>query len=204
MRDLGCGIPLDNIQHIFEPFYTTKEQGKGTGLGLAAVYGTIQEHHGTISVYSEVGVGTSFHISLPCAEKDTDALEVDVKIVAGTGLILLVDDEEFIRIVGKHMLEEMGYKVMLAENGLEAFEIFQKHYAEIDVVVMDLIMPEMDGREAFEKIREIDENCKVIISSGFAKNENLKDLIEKGLAGFIRKPYRDFELSQIIAKALKA
>ena len=203
VRDSGCGIPLANLQRIFEPFFTTKEQGEGTGLGLAAVYGTVREHHGTISVYSEEGVGTSFHISLPCSEKGSDVLGIEAEIVAGTGQILLVDDEEFIRIVGKQMLEDMGYKVMLAENGLEAFEVFQKNYADIDAVVMDLIMPKMDGREAFEKIRSIDQNCKVIISSGFAKDENLKDLTEMGLAGFIRKPFRDFELSQILAKVLK-
>lgn len=203
VRDSGSGIPLANLQRIFEPFFTTKEQGEGTGLGLAAVYGTVKEHHGTISVYSEEGVGTSFHISLPCSEKGSDDLRIDAEIVAGTGLILLVDDEEFIRIVGKHMLEDMGYKVMLAENGLEAFEVFQKHAADIDAIVMDLIMPKMDGRETFEKIRAINENCKIIISSGFAKDENLKDLTEMGLAGFIRKPFRDFELSQILAKVLK-
>lgn len=202
IRDTGCGIPLENIQKIFEPFYTTKEQGKGSGLGLSAVYGTVQDHHGAINVYSEVGGGTSFHILLPCSEESVNYKQTATEMLVGSGQILLVDDEEIIRITGESMLKEMGYQVLLAENGQEAVEIFQNQHAEIDLVIMDMIMPEMNGREAFIKMCEIDKNCKVIISSGFAKNESLDELRESGLAGFIRKPYRDFELSQLLTTVL--
>ncbi len=203
IRDTGCGIPLENFQEIFEPFYTTKEKGEGTGLGLAAVYGTVQDHHGAISVCSEVGAGTSFHILLPCSEEGADFKQTDAEVIAGSGLILLVDDEEIIRTTGKHMLEEMGYEVLPAENGREAVEIFEKRHSGIDLVIMDMIMPEMNGREAFMKMKEVDKNCKIVIMSGFAKDESLDKLREFGLTGFIRKPFVDYELSQLLAEVLR-
>jgi len=203
IQDTGCGISSENLQKIFEPFFTTKKQGKGTGLGLAAVYGTVQDHHGAINVYSEVGTGTVFHIYLPCSEKSVQSRQIDAKVIDGSGQILLVDDEEIIRITGKHMLEEMGYSVLLAKNGREAVEIFQERNKSIDLVIMDMIMPEMNGHEAFFKLKKIDKNCKVVISSGFPKNERLDELMKSGLYGFIHKPYRDFELSQLLSKVLK-
>ncbi len=203
IRDTGIGIPLENIQKIFEPFYTTKDQGEGTGLGLAAVYGTVQDHHGVVNVYSEKGVGTSFHIMLPCSESNMEQKKSETGIVKGSGQVLLVDDEELIRVTGKYMLQEMGYSVILAGNGQEALDIFRDNYSEIDIVVMDMIMPKMNGREAFHKMKEIDKNCRVIISSGFAQNESVDELIRSGLSGFIHKPYRDFELSRLMAKVLK-
>jgi len=202
IRDTGCGIPLENIQRIFEPFYTTKDQGEGTGLGLAAVYGAVQEHHGAINVYSEVGRGTSFHMLLPCSEESVAYKEMETEVLSGSGLILLVDDEEIIRITGRHMLEEMGYQVLLAENGRLGVEIFRKKHTEIDLVIMDMIMPEMNGREAFLKMNGIDPNCKVVIASGFTKNESLHELTQAGLAGFIHKPFRVHELSRLLADVL--
>jgi len=203
IRDTGCGIPLENLHKIFEPFYTTRELGKGVGLGLSAVYGTIQKHHGAIIVYSEIGVGTSFQILLPCVKENITPKASNIEVISGSGQILLVDDEELIRITGKFMLEEMGYKVMLAKNGLEAIQIFQENNDEIDVVVMDMIMPEMNGREAFLKMKEININCKVIISSGFTKFESPEELEKLGLAGFLQKPFRYFELSKLLAKILQ-
>lgn len=203
IRDTGCGIPLENIRKIFEPFYTTKGPGEGTGLGLAAVYGTIKDHHGAINVYSEVGTGTAFHIYLPCSEGSIEEEQIKTEVLSGTGKILLVDDEEIIRITGKQMLEEMGYTVLLAENGREAVDLFLKLYSEIDLVIMDMIMPEMNGREAFSKLKEIDKNCKVAFSSGFPKYDSLTELRESGLVGFIQKPYRDYELSGLLAEALE-
>lgn len=204
VRDTGCGIPLEQQQKIFEPFFTTKKQGEGTGLGLAAVYGTVQGHRGAINVYSEVGAGTIFQLFLPCSGEAILPRDASMEVVTGVGKILLVDDENLIRIVGKNMLEEMGYEVFLAENGREAVEIFQKEPAAIDLVILDMIMPEMNGRDTFAKMREIDKNCQVIISSGFSKDESLDELKNLGLAGFIRKPYRDYELSRLVAEVLKA
>ena len=202
IEDTGFGIEKDEIKKIFEPFYTTKDQGKGTGLGLSAVYGIVQDHHGLINVYSEVGIGSSFHIMLPCWNQKLEESKVDTKIMAGTGKVLLVDDEEFIRITGLYMLEEMGYDVIIAKNGTEAVELFEKNYLDIDIVLMDMIMPKMNGSEAFIKMKKIDENCKVVISSGFTKNESLNELNKLGLSGFIRKPFQDFELSKLLVKVL--
>ncbi len=203
IRDTGCGIPAEKLPKIFEPFFTTKKQGEGTGLGLAAVYGTVQAHHGAVNVYSEVGIGTVFHIYLPCSGELVEPRTIiNEEILIGSGLILLVDDEEIIRITGKLMIEEMGYEVMLAKNGREAVDVFQKRHADIDLVIMDMIMPEMNGSEAFMKMKEIDPDCKVVIQSGFSKEEGLSELRKLGLAGFIQKPYRDYELSQLLAKIL--
>ena len=204
VRDTGCGIPQENLSKIFEPFFTTKKQGEGTGLGLASVFGTIQDHHGAINVYSELGTGTVFHLYLPCSVEVVKK-EVHTEVVSfqGSGQILLVDDEELIRATGKYILKNLGYTVTLAKDGLEAVEIFEKQHSEIDLVIMDMIMPKMNGSDAFWKMKAIDEKCKVIISSGFTKDESLSELKKAGLAGFIQKPFRVAELSALLDNVLK-
>lgn len=202
VRDTGCGIPTENLQKIFEPFYTTKKLGKGTGLGLAAVYGMVQDHKGSITVNSIVGKGTSFYINLPCSDSEISPRQMVDNVVTGVGQVLLVDDEEIMRVSGKLLLENLGYEVLLAENGAVAVEVFKEHFTEIDLVLMDMIMPEMNGREAFFKMKEIDESCKVIISSGFAKEGNIAELKSLGLCGFIQKPYRNFELSKVLSEVM--
>ncbi len=204
VHDTGCGIPAENLLKIFEPFFTTSEQGSGTGLGLAAVYGTVQDHMGAINVRSQVGIGTSFKIALPCPGENSHIQQNETSTVTGSGQIMLVDDEELIRVVGKLMLEEMGYSVLLAENGRIAVEIFKEKFAEINLVIMDMIMPEMNGREAFTKMREIHESCKVIISSGFSKSKDIEALMNEGLSGFIQKPYRNSELSQLLVQVMSS
>jgi len=205
VRDTGCGIDINHINKIFEPFFTTKEQGMGSGLGLSTVYGTIQGHHGVITVYSEIGTGTVFHIYLPNtneAEHDKTQNISEEEILTGSGIILLVDDEEIIRKTGSHILNEMGYEVLTAENGLEAVKIFNDGHNNIDLIITDMIMPIMNGREAFYKFKEIDASCKVIISSGFTRDENLDELKQSGLSGFIKKPFKSAELGQLIRKIL--
>jgi PAS domain S-box-containing protein len=201
VNDTGCGIPPENIQKIFEPFFTTREQGKGSGLGLASVHGIVRTHHGAISVSSEEGSGSTFTILLPCSkDKAEDIIKDNETVIHGRGLVLLVDDEDVVLYTSTLMLEEMGYKVMSAHNGKEALEIFSKHYQEIKVVIMDMVMPVMNGREAFMEMRKIDENCKVIIASGFSRNEDIAELKAYGLAGYIHKPYRDYDLSRLLVK----
>ncbi|MFA7165773.1 MAG: PAS domain S-box protein [Desulfoplanes sp.] len=202
IRDTGSGIAHEHLARIFEPFFTTKPPGHGTGLGLAAVYGAVRDHQGAITVFSEEGKGTSFHILLPCVENIVQAPEKHQEQAATTGHVLLVDDEEYIRTTGKLLLEDLGYKVSTAANGLEAVDIFRKKYRHIDIVVMDMMMPEMDGNEALKKMKEIDKNCKVIISSGFTNSATINASKKSGVAGFLRKPYRIFELNQLIAKTL--
>jgi CheY-like chemotaxis protein len=202
IRDTGCGIPIEHIAKIFDPFFTTKEQGKGTGLGLAAVYGTVLDHHGAITVYSEVGRGTIFHIYLPVSEDLAPIARPSDETIPGTGLILLADDEEIMRVVAAKMLRSLHYDVLTADDGAEAVRVYQERHAEIDLVILDMIMPEMSGRDAFERIRAIEPACKVIISSGFSRSDDLDTMKASGLAGFIRKPFRISELSRVVSKAL--
>lgn len=202
IRDTGCGMPFEIINNIFEPFFTTKEQGKGTGLGLAAAHGTVIQHKGSITVYSEYEKGTVFHILLPVT-KDKNNLQNKATPILGKGHILLVDDELVMRTTGNLLLSQFGYKVLLAKNGREALDIFKKNINEIDLVILDMIMPEMNGRDCFKEIKKIDPHIRIILSSGFTRKEDLYDLEEKGLAGFIQKPYRSVDLSRIVAKALK-
>ncbi len=203
VEDNGEGIPEEHLPHIFEPFFTTKEQGKGTGLGLAAVYGTVQQHKGAINVYSEIGKGTCFHIYFPVTEDSASILPRDEKPVFGEGTVLLVDDEAVMRATGKALLEEYGYTVFLAENGEKAVEIFENKKDDIDLVILDMIMPKMNGRDCFFQLKNIKPDIKIILSSGFTKSDDLTDLKENGLSGFIRKPFRGSELSKIVKKAIK-
>lgn len=196
--DTGVGIKEENLEKIFEPFFTTKDKGKGTGLGLSATYGTLKDHNGSITVSSIINSGTTFSILLPSATVSTPQKESIEQLHEGSGTILLVDDEAFIQRTTGKMLEKLGYKVMIASNGIEALEIYQKNVREINCVLMDIIMPEMDGRDTFLKLIEINPACKVILSSGFTKNEHLTDLFNKGLWKFLPKPYRSYELADIL------
>ncbi|MGX9365158.1 PAS domain S-box protein [Desulfoplanes sp. PS50] len=203
VSDTGIGIPVENVNKLFEPFFTTKPQGKGTGLGLAAVYGTITGNHGEILVASEAGKGTTFQILLPCVEEPQCVQKVQETHMTGSGTILLVDDEESILITEQTLLEDMGYRVICAANGKEAVDVFAARHQEIDVVVMDMRMPEMDGHEAFTRMKEVDPACRVIIASGFANMEDGDTKWIRELAGFLRKPYRISELNRLVKRVLE-
>lgn len=203
VRDTGCGIPVDDLSKIFEPFFTTKKEGKGTGLGLAAVYGTVQSHYGAVTVYSKEGQGTAFHITLPCSSSTTESVAPVVpNVLIGSGHILLIDDDEVIRSVGQRMLENMGYEVLTAVDGEEGVRIFREHLGVIELVISDVIMPKLGGREVFFKLKEMDPGCPVILSSGFSEVGDIGELKDQGLQGFLHKPYRDFELSKIVSDVL--
>jgi PAS domain S-box-containing protein len=201
VRDSGCGMSPETQSHIFEPFYTTKEQGKGTGLGLATAYGTIQDHFGAITVYSELGSGTVFHLYFPVTEAVSDTIKEE-KVVSGTGTILVIDDEEMIRITASAQLTSLGYKVFCAENGKIGVNTFKENRGEIDLVILDMIMPVMGGREAFGKLREIDPNIPVIISSGFSKEDDILAMKTGGVSGFLNKPFRRVELANMVRSAM--
>ncbi len=196
--DEGSGIAEKNINKIFEPFYTTKEQGKGTGLGLASAYGTIYDHCGEISVQSKVGSGTTFTLFLPNTSESIEQIEERFDLKKGAGTVLVVDDEIINRILCQDILESLNFKVLLANDGLEAVDIYIKKHSEINIVLMDMIMPNMNGMDAFKKMKEINPNCKVIISSGFTRDESMVDLLQNGLSGFIKKPYSINELSKLL------
>jgi PAS domain S-box-containing protein len=201
IRDTGCGIPAEELPRIFDPFFTTKPEGKGTGLGLSAVFGTVRRHGGAVRVYSEEGRGTVFRIWLPVAEDRAVPAAPSLEAVPGNGRVLVVDDEPVMRATAEAILTELGYEVLLAENGREGLERFQEAHAEIDLVLLDMIMPEMNGRDCFLAMRKIDPEVRVVLSSGFTMDEDLDDLRGHGLRGFVRKPYRVATLSRALADA---
>jgi len=203
IRDTGSGIHQKDLCRIFEPFFTTKGKGKGTGLGLASVIGNVQQHGGAINVYSEVGVGTSFHIFLPLTQDC--AKNINRKIIEpvhGNGHIMVVEDEAVMRTTATVILEDLGYTVVSAENGLQALEIFRNIYNEVDLVILDMVMPEMNGRDCFIEMQKIDPDLRVLFTSGFACDDTLRELKSAGIKGGIHKPYRSSMFSQAVYKAL--
>ena len=197
VTDTGVGMSKATQQRVFDPFFTTKEVARGTGLGLSSAYGIVKNHRGLINVYSEEGKGSTFTVYLPASEKKvTKKEEGHVNgIVKGTETVLLVDDEEVVLEVGAQMLEQMGYKVLTARGGRDAVETFRKHKDEIDVVVLDMIMPDMSGGEAYDRIKEHAPDVKVLLSSGYSADSQAKDILGRGCQGFIQKPFGLEELS---------
>jgi len=202
VSDTGVGMTKEIIEHVFEPFYTTKEVGKGTGLGLAAVYGTITDHHGSISIYSEPGIGSIFKIYLPLATEKSMEVVSGEELIHGSGGVLLVDDEELIRVVGQALLEGMGYRVYLAGDGEQALEVYAREKDQISLVILDMIMPNMDGKEALAKLLESDPDIRVLMSSGYHQERIVDELTMLGASGFLQKPYHRKELGLAIARAL--
>lgn len=202
VSDTGMGIKKEVIDHIFEPFFTTKGIGKGTGLGLAAVYGTVKEHHGSINVYSELGIGTVFKLYLPLADEQKNTVTCEEKSRPGSGGILLVDDEVLIREMGQALLEDHGYQVFVAENGKQALEIYEREQANIQLVILDVVMPVMGGKETLQKLLEVHPDVKVLMSSGFHQDETNDSFIKLGACGFIQKPYRTHELFKAVDDTL--
>ena len=202
-RDTGGGIPPENLEHIFEPFFSTKKTGKGAGLGLASVYKTIREHKGAISVFSEVSKGTEFSIYFPVSANRERRPESRREIITGSGTVLLIDDEKNIRLSVGEMLEQLQYSVLSASNGPEGVNIYEHNQQEIVLVLLDMIMPMMNGYDTLLKLREINSEVKIVISSGYTKEKDMELLQEAGINGFIRKPYRLEELSWILSGALE-
>ncbi len=193
ISDTGHGMDKKIVEHIFEPFYTTKEIGKGTGLGLAMVYGIVKSHGGYVTCYSEPGQGTVFKIYFPVLEVESLEREVEREheeaIRGGHETILLVDDEEMLREQGREILHRYGYTTVTAENAETAIEIYKKEKDRIDLVTLDIGMPGMGGHKCLQELLKIDPDVKVIIASGYTSSINVKEALESGAAGFIGKPY---------------
>ena len=200
VTDTGSGIDQETKQRIFEPFFTTKEMGRGTGLGLASVYGIIKSHGGYINVYSEKGQGTTFTIYLPASGKEVrqETSKPVSTVSMGTGTILLIDDEQMIIKVGEELLVELGYKVLTAESGHAAIELYKKNAEKIDLVIMDMIMPGMGGGETYDHLKRIKPDIKVLLSSGYSINGQASEILERGCDGFIQKPFNINQLSEKI------
>jgi PAS domain S-box-containing protein len=190
VSDTGCGMSSEVQARLFEPFFTTKEAGKGTGLGLAVVYGIVKAHGGFINFYSEVDQGSTFHLYLPAIrlaveERETKAAELPT----GTETVLLVDDEESVRKLGQRILKRCSYTVLMAKNGVQALEVYQAHQGEIALVVLDALMPEMGGRECLRRLRELDPQVKVLISTGYTADSSAQELMAEGALGIVEKPF---------------
>ncbi|BBO69739.1 hypothetical protein DSCA_36690 [Desulfosarcina alkanivorans] len=199
--DTGIGIDTENLSRIFDPFFTTKERNRGTGLGLASAFGIVKNHCGTITVYSEVGQGTTFTVYLPALDKPVvKHVSEKEEIITGTGTILLVDDEDMILEVGQQILERLGYRVATANSGQQAIETLQQMGSKIDLVLLDMVMPGMGGGDVFDHIREILPDIRVILSSGYAIDGQAREIIKRGCNGFIQKPFVVSELSQKISR----
>jgi PAS domain S-box-containing protein len=196
VTDTGTGIDKEIMGRIFDPFFTTKERGRGTGLGLASTYGIVKGHRGYIDVASRPGKGTTFKVYLPASEKRVlEAFKHLDRLVTGTETVLLVDDEEAIRQVGRELLEAMGYHVLLASNGEEAIELYGSHDEDIDLVLLDIVMPQMGGGETYEKMKQINPDVKVLLLSGYSIDGEATEILERGCNGFIQKPFTMKELS---------
>lgn len=202
IKDTGCGIPPELITHIFEPFFTTKEKGKGTGLGLAAVYGTVHSHHGCITVQSQVSSHTIFSMYLPQLNKKIISSEyienLSVKENQNKRRVLVVDDEILLCTLACESLNDAGYVTIAAYNGIEALNIYKTEHQNIDIVLVDMLMPNMNGPQLLEKMYEINPALKAIIVSGFAGNLEFKDFIKNKKLPFLQKPYEEKNLLKVI------
>jgi PAS domain S-box-containing protein len=199
VSDNGSGMDKKTREHIFEPFFTTKETGKGTGLGLAMVYGIVKNHGGHITCSSEPGEGTTFKIYFPViAEIHLNRLEREAdtaNIPRGNETILLVDDEDYLRELGEQMLSRFGYTVLTAPDGETALQIYQEKDRHISLVIMDLIMPGMGGKNGLKAILKEDPAAKIIIASGYSIDGPTKEIFDSTAKGYISKP---FELNQML------
>lgn len=203
VKDTGCGMDPDTRSRIFDPFFSTKFTGRG--LGLSAVMGIVRGHSGAMFVESELGGGTSFKVLFPAQDEPPEVEKGDVarpEIWKGSGTVLLVDDEESVREVGKRLLKELGFDVILASDGEEAVSLFSTRMDRIVCVVLDLTMPRMDGREAFIELRRMRPDLPIVLSSGYNEQKIVNEFVGKDLTGFIQKPYRLMEFAEKIRGAI--
>jgi len=206
VTDTGAGMDEQTQKRIFEPFFTTKGAGKGTGLGLAGVYGCIRNHDGSISISSEPGRGTTFTVLLPLADAyavatvRTGAVNAPVK---GTGRILLVDDEESVRNLVRTSLRSLGYTVSVCPDGAAGVDYYREHHQDIDLVILDLIMPKMNGQDAFREMKKINANVKVLVSSGFSHTQATRQMLNEGALALLNKPFQITELAEAVARHIQ-
>jgi CheY-like chemotaxis protein len=189
------------MDRIFEPFFTSRGLGKGTGLGLASVYGTVKAHGGYIDVYSEKGHGATFKIYLPAIGMKPGKEKSEITdIMKGREMVLLVDDEDVVADVGDEMLRKLGYEVLVARSGKEAIKTYESKWNKIDLVILDMIMPDMNGGKVYDRIKEINPRTKILLSSGYSIDGQAADIMERGCDGFIQKPFSMEVLSETIRK----
>ncbi|WP_337886574.1 response regulator [Fischerella thermalis] len=203
VADTGVGIPREIVERIFEPFFTTKELGKGTGLGLSTVIGIVKSHGGFVNVYSEVGRGTQFKVYLPAAQGIQIELTPQLEPLAGKGeLILVVDDEPAIQEITRASLETHNYKTLVASDGIEAIALYAQNRDKISAVLMDIMLPSLDGLTAIRTLQKINPSVKIVATSGLASSSKLAEASTTNISGFISKPYTVKELLLTLQKVL--
>jgi signal transduction histidine kinase/CheY-like chemotaxis protein/HAMP domain-containing protein len=208
VTDTGTGMDATTLSHVFEPFFTTKEVGKGTGLGLATVYGIVKQHEGWVEVSSEPGNGTTFDILFPAITKTRahakrETAMVDAPVVGGTETILIVEDEEVLREMAREILQNYGYKILEASSGREAFDVWNRHTDEVDLLLTDMVMPEgISGIQLAERLLTDRPNLKIIFTSGYTSNEVSPELMSRSQARFLQKPYAHTDLAKIVRDCL--
>jgi len=204
VSDTGCGMPANVLPRIFEPFFTTKEKPEGTGMGLAMVYGIVRNHGGFVEAESELGVGSTFRVWLPISTRsgETYGARKTDRPVRGSGLVMLVDDEELVRDTATRILTSLGYEVLGTPGGEEAVAAYRRSGGEIDVVILDMVMPDLDGRSTLRALKEIDPDVRVILSTGYGLDTEAQQIMDEGACGFVQKPYEVARLSQVVARAL--
>jgi CheY-like chemotaxis protein len=205
VTDTGTGMDEQVRAHLFEPFFTTKRMGEGTGMGLAAVYGTVQSHHGAIDVDTRVGNGTTFTVYLPVEESEpTRAQPEALPPRAREARILVVDDEADVRELVRDMLGTLGYQVVTCRDGVEAAALYEREWAKIDLVILDMIMPRLGGRATLARRRAINPKVKAVVATGVGPDGEAAEMMREGAVGFVQKPFALRELAGKVGSALEA
>ncbi len=205
VRDTGVGMDEKALARVFEPFFTTKEVGKGSGLGLASVYGSVKSHGGHIEVSSEPGKGASFCIYLPLLSKlsaESEAASLPIQSASGTGSILVVDDEQIVRDLYHTLLTEHGFRVKICRDGREALDWYRKHAGDIDLIILDMVMPHINGIDCFKAMREINPEAKALIATGFDFSKRTQTIMTRGVRGFLQKPFDEKALLGLVNEIL--
>ena len=203
VADTGRGMDKETQKRVFEPFFTTKSMGKGTGMGLASAFGIVNNHHGIIHFTSTLGKGTTFYICLPASDLSAEndpVLEENVR--TGRETILVVDDEDYILNACKAMMTHLGYRTILARSGEKALEIFRRNKGRIALIILDMIMPDMDGLTVYGHLKKIDPDVKVLLSSGYSLTGAVKELLDNGCDEYIQKPFSLSQISRITRELL--
>jgi len=206
VTDTGCGMPREVKERIFEPFFTTKETGKGTGMGLAMVYGVVQQHQGTIHVYTEPGVGTTFTVYMPTTDEPiTDpGLGTAAQVRGGTETILVAEDEPLVRDIAIRTLQNAGYSTLAADDGEAAIALVEQHRNDIALALLDVVMPKVGGREAYREIKTLEPNISVVFCTGYDPAADQTEFVRKNGLTLIEKPFTSAELLRGIRQALDA
>lgn len=203
VKDTGVGMDEDTIKRIFDPFFTTKDRSRGTGLGLASAYGIIKNHGGIINAHSMIGQGSTFDVFLPASPKKiVQKGELSREILKGSETILLIDDEDIIIDIGEQILERLGYRALTARSGKEAIDIYQANKSKINIVILDMIMPDMGGGETYDRLKKINPEIKVLLSSGYSIDGQASEIMNRGCNGFIQKPFNVEQLSMKVRDIL--